>query len=320
MQCCGGDASGISTLLVSIGLLTCCNFQEATHDVLPEVPFLLERWEMSLAGEHRREALRAAMGAADRVLMLGADVETVTVALRRGAQVWCVDRSYQQLEACRQQIDARRNGEKSPVAFHAPARTPQVHWINARVYLPPVPVDLVVVRPVSSPLMRDFDWQMVQRFSQLYGARHQTAPEIFPGQSVLTAEPVLHTFNSCQAPAPHLESAAVCARNTWSRGSRQVLDIVDFRDPPRETVQGAALLRLRVPGPCNAVRFQISHRACGITWHGDSLVMPLTQRINGSRGDRFEVSLSYKPGGDLQAFAASTRVTEAIGVTKQQAA
>jgi len=274
---------------------------------------------MKLAGENRREALRATMGAASRVLMLGADVETVMVALRRGAQVWCVDRCHETLENCRKQVEPFLEGEKAPVAVHGPNWTPQVHWINARVYLPPAPVDLVAVRPVTSPLMQQFDWQMVQRFKQLYETRYGQLPHFFPGQSVLTAEPVLHTFNGCQQPAPHLESAEVCATSTWSRGSKQVIDIVDLRDPPRDTIRGTVLLRLRVAGPCNAVRFQISHRAEGFTWQGDSLVLPLASRMQGSRGDRFEVSLDYTPGGVLQSFAGSARVTEAIRVQSRNA-
>jgi len=259
---------------------------------------------MNLPSEHRREGLRAAMGAARRVLLLGADAETVMVALRRGAEVWCVDRCSTTLDACRQRVEMLASGEAQVrPALRAAAR--RVHWINARVYLPPVAVELVAARQPVSPLLEQFDWTMIDRFKQLYEARYSQQPRLFPGQLVLTAEPVLHTFSRCLPPVPHIEAAAVCAANTWTCGNRQVLDVIDYRDSARQSLTGSALLRVRIAGPCNAVRFQITHRAGGYTWCGNSLLLPLAARVDASRGDRLQVNLDYQPGGSLESFAGS---------------
>lgn len=248
------------------------------------------------------QALDACVPEGGRVLELGGGTGVLSfLAARRAGRVWCVERNGELVRAAERLLT--RNG--------VGARVEVVH-ADAREYLPPEPVDVVVCEMLHVALVREKQLEVIASFKERYARRFGALPRFVPEVTILAVQPVQcdFDFGGYDAPVPIFVDPLGAQDRITELAAPLVYSTIEYDQalPPRFDWRGMAAAT--TPGTFNALRFVTKNLLAilpdegrAVSWHNQYLILPTPEAIPVVAGDAVHVALAYEPGGSIASLA-----------------
>jgi predicted RNA methylase len=265
------------------------------------------------------EALDACVPEGGRVLEFGGGTGVLSfLAARRAAKVWCVERNGELVQAAKRLL--ARNG--------VAARIEVVH-ADAREYLPPEPVDVVVCEMLHVALLREKQIEVLASFKDRYARRFGTLPRFVPEATILAVQPVYcdFAFSGYDAPVPLFVDPLGPQDRITELAAPLVYATIDYQQalPSRFAWQGTAAVS--TAGGLNALRFVtknllaiLTDEGRAVAWHNQYLVLPTPETVPIVPGDAAHVAFAYEPGGSIASLADHIEVSVTAGAAPEIAA
>lgn len=272
-----------------------------------------ERHLQRLVDHERLDAFRRAVGMAvmadQHVVLLGAGTgELAFLAARRGARVTAVESDAATARTCMRLLAANGVGAAVQVVRADPAR-----------WLPDEPADVLVCDCLHGALLREPQVALLSGFREAHLARFGRSPRLLPEAAVLAIQPVRQNFDFAgyHAPVAHYQPAYAAQERCVELGEPMLYAMVDFDCADTGEIGLDVRCILLEPGPVNAIRFitkailAIDTAAPAVVdWYSPHLVLPLPVPLRLPAFARVRVRGAYRPGMDIDAFAAALEVTE----------
>ena len=257
------------------------------------------------------EAIDLAVPHGGRVVELGGGTGVLSFfAARKAARVWCVERNPELADVARRLL--RENG----------AGAVEVVEADAAEWLPPEPVDVVVCEMLHVGLLREKQIQVLSAFAEAYLDRFgPPLPRFLPEATVQAIQPVEQNFDfhGYRAPTPLFQDGGVEQPRTAELGDPCVYHSFLYESGLSERIVWDGVLPIGRAGSLNAVRVItknllaiVPREGRSVDWLMHYLVVPLAEPIAVRPGDEVGVSVDYRAGAPLGAFApAVSRVAAA---------
>ncbi len=251
-----------------------------------------------------RAAIEHVTPVGGRVLELGGGTGVLSwFAAQKAEKVWCVERNPALVRAARQFLDGNPRGEHVEVV-----------QADARSYLPPEPVDVVICEMLHVAMVREKQLEVLAGFRENYLAEFGPPLPVFvPDVTLLAVQPVeqgfcfegyraeVPLFVAPGAPGLGQPLAEPCAYATIDYAS----DI-----PKRFDWRGEFVLDH--DGMINALAFLTRNFLAfvysenrAIDWMMNQLVLPLAEPLHGRAGEPISVSFGYEAGCSLETLQES---------------
>ncbi len=276
-----------------------------TRDELELGQYIPLHYHFNMLGDvHRTGAFEQALDRVvrfgDRVVELGGGTGVLSYfAARRGARVWCVERNPELATAARRFL--RRNG----------ADGAEVVLADAREFVPPQPVEVVVCEMLHVGLLREKQVEVIDAFKANYRERFgELPPRFVPEATVQAVQPLQQdfVFHGFDAPVPLFQDPFAEQPRTVELGPPQVYGSFLYEDPLESEIAWRGTLPIERGGTLNAVRLVTKNllailpaEGSSIDWLMNYLVLPLEQPRRVEAGQALELSLSYRAGDPLHA-------------------
>lgn len=237
-----------------------------------------------------------------KVVDLGAGTGVLSfMAAQKASKVYSVERQPEMVECARTLLAENGCGDKVEV-FDG----------DARDFLPPEPVDVVVCEMLHSALLREKQVEVIQSFKDRYLEKFGgPLPAFIPDTTILGVEPV-HAdfyFHGYQAPISFFEDPGALSHRYTSLGDGKPYCFLEYQSPLPMRVSFNDELTISTAGRFNALRFITKnllavnlYTGLTIDWFNLNLVLPIKAPMDAEAGDRFQVSFSYDTGGEIQAL------------------
>lgn len=237
-----------------------------------------------------------------KVVDLGAGTGVLSfMAAQKASKVYSVERQPEMVECARTLLAENGCGDKVEV-FDG----------DARDFLPPEPVDVVVCEMLHSALLREKQVEVIQSFKDRYLEKFGgPLPAFIPDTTILGVEPV-HAdfyFHGYQAPISFFEDPGALSHRYTSLGDGKPYCFLEYQSPLPMRVSFNDELTISTAGRFNALRFITKnllavnlYTGLTIDWFNLNLVLPIKTPVDAEAGDRFQVSFSYDTGGEIQAL------------------
>jgi protein arginine N-methyltransferase 1 len=255
-------------------------------------------------GFHR--AIQLAVRPGMRVLDLGGGTGVLSwfAAAQGAARVWCVELLPEMAAAARRSLDENPGGERVTVVE-----------ADARSYLPPEPVDVVLCEMLHTGLLREKQIQVIDSFKHRYLERFGgPLPRFVPEATIQAVQPVQQDFeyHGYRAATPVFQDARVTQTRTVELGPPAVFQTFTYDGALPESCAAEVAVPIAEAGLVNAVRVvtknvlavQPSTRQTA-EWIMGYLVVPLASPLLVHPGDRPVVSFDYRPGDELDALTST---------------
>lgn len=220
------------------------------------------------------------------------------LAAKKGAQVWSVEFNPSLVEMSRKFI--KDNGLAHKV---------QISQGDAKTWLPPEPVDLVICEMLHSALLREKQLQVVTAFRDAHYLRFGTKPQLMPCATILAIQPVLqkYDFYGYYAPVPLFQSAYHLSDDCNQCGDPIAYKIIDYDKAHVEPIISNEIFNFDKDTEINALRFitksllDINYfTGKTVDWHNQHLILPLHRNIAIKAGQSLRVSFNYRPGDAIE--------------------
>lgn len=257
-----------------------------------------------------REAIERTVPIGGRVLELGGGTGVLSFfAAQLAERVWCVERNPALAAAARRFL--RGNGCEDRV---------EVVQADARDYLPPEPVDVVICEMLHVGLIREKQLEVLSRFREHYLAQFgHPLPRMIPDTSLLGIQLLEQnfSFDGYVAPVPlFLPPGQVDATRILS--DPEIYSTVEYRVDIPLTFNWHGRLTATRDGTLNAIGFLTKNFLAfvlaenrAVTWMMNQLVLPLAEPIAVKAGDGIAMELHYDAGCPLETLQESLDVTQA---------
>lgn len=246
-----------------------------------------------------------------RVLDLGGGTGVLSYfAAQRAARVWCVERNPELVHAAKRAL--ARNGVAARV---------EVVTADARTYLPPEPVDVVVCEMLHAGLLREKQVEVIASFKKRYAQRFGGRLPIFvPEATILAVQPVHYrfAFAEYEVAIPLFFDPMGPQDGVTELGDPLVYAALDYREalPTRFDWQGTCSFTR--DATFNALRF-VTKNVLAVTlgddptidWHNQYLVIPTPEALPVHAGDEAVIRFAYEAGAEIDALVDSVAVTRA---------
>lgn len=254
-----------------------------------------------------RNAIAAVVRPGVKVLELGGGTGILSYfAAKRAAKVWCVERNPALVDAARRFLSMNSGGERVEVV-HA----------DARDYLPPEPVDVVICEMLHVGLLREKQIAVLSAWKDRYQRVFGSLPRFIPEASLLAVQPVQQSFSfdGYYAPVPLFRAALSETDGCEGLGPAATYATIDYREPLPARVKWEGILTIQRAGWFNAVRLATKNllailvrRQRTIDWLNQFLVLPLGTTMTVLPGQAVRITLDYEPGAPLEAISKSMTV------------
>jgi len=190
---------------------------------------------------------------------------------------------------------------------------------DARDYLPPEPVDIVVCEMLHSALLREKQLEVIESFKQRYCKKFgSTLPVFIPNASILGVEPVYadFSFQGYSAPIAFFEDPGALSERYISLGEAQVYAVIEYQADNSLDLNFDGILSINEHGKFNALRFITKNilsmnleQGSSIDWMNMNLILPIKHPTNAKPGDQFHVNFQYHSGGEISSLKSCIEVT-----------
>jgi len=248
------------------------------------------------------EALALVVPEGGRVVELGGGTGILSFfAARKARRVWCIERNPELAGAARSLL--RANGAADRV---------DVLVADARDFVPPEPVDVVVCEMLHVGLLREKQVEVIDAFKANYRARFDGAlPRFVPEATVQAVQPLQQdfAFHGYQAPVPLFQDPHSLQPRTTELGQPQVYSSFLYEDFLHHEIAWRGALPIERDGTLNALRIVTKNllaivptQGRSIDWLMNYLVVPLERPREVHAGETLELSLVYRTGAPLSAL------------------
>lgn len=282
------------------------------RDELELGQFIPLHYHFNMLGDAHRtgafeEALDLVVPDGGTVVELGGGTGVLSFfAARRATRVWCVERNPELARAARALL--RANG----------ADGVEVVELDAREFVPPEPVDVVVCEMLHVGLLREKQVQVVNAFARNYLDRHgPPLPRFVPDATVQAVQPVQqdYVFHGYRAPTPLFQDPHAVQPRTVELGPPVVYQSFLYESSPiPERIDWEGALAIAAGGELSALRIVtknllaiVPRERRSVDWLMSYLVVPLERPLAVEAGDAVHVSFAYAPGDPLDALAPELR-------------
>jgi protein arginine N-methyltransferase 1 len=222
------------------------------------------------------------------------------LAAKKGAHVYSVEFNPSLVEVSRKFI--KDNGLAHKV---------QISQGDAKTWLPPEPVDLVICEMLHSALLREKQLQVVSAFRDAHFLRFGKKPKLLPNATILGVQPVfqVYDFYGYYAPVPLFQSAYHQVENCMPCNDPIAYKIIDYDKAHMETISANEIFNFDTDVKINALRF-ITKSLLNINyitgktvdWHNQHLIIPMHRTLEINAGQSLRVSFNYRPGDSIEAL------------------
>jgi len=246
-----------------------------------------------------------------RVLDMGAGTGVLSfLAAQKAAKVYSVERQPEMVQCARTLLEENGCGD-----------TVELIQADARDYLPPEPVDVVVCEMLHSALLREKQVEVIQSFKGRYREKFGDKMPIFiPDTTILGVEPVYANFSyqGYQAPISFFEDPGALSERYLSLGEAKPYCILEYQEEAPTTLNFDESISIHTNGRFNALRFITKNLLSvnlnsgkTVDWMNLNLILPIKKSLDAEAGNQFHVSFSYQAGGEIQALKNSIEVIKA---------
>jgi len=249
-----------------------------------------------------RSAIERLVPEGGKVLDMGAGTGVLSFfAARKAARVYSVERQPEMVECARALL--AENGCDAKV---------EVIKADARDYLPPEPVDVVVCEMLHSALLREKQAEVIQSFKDRYREKFgDNLPTFIPDTTILGVQPIEadFSFQGYHAPISFFEDPADLSERYLSLGDVEPYHTLEYQNEIPMTLGFDGSLAITADGSFNALRFVTKNilsidlkTGTTVDWFNLNLILPIKAPLDAVSGDTFRVSFKYSAGGDIQAL------------------
>lgn len=243
-----------------------------------------------------------------KVLDMGAGTGVLSfLAAQKAARVYSIERQPELVECARALLKENGCGEKVELVQG-----------DAREYLPPEPVDVVVCEMLHSALLREKQLEVIQSFKDRYREKFgDKLPLFIPDATILGVEPICadFSFQGYHAPISFFEDPGSLSDRYTSLGEVKPYATLEYQAELPEQLGFDGLLRVTHSGCFNALRFITKNLLAmnfttGTTtdWMNMNLILPIKTAIDANAGDQYQVKFNYRAGGEIQTLKNSIAV------------
>jgi predicted RNA methylase len=248
------------------------------------------------------EAIDTVVRPGGRVVDLGAGTGILSFrAAQRAARVWAVERNPELVAAAARLLEANGAADVEVVAA------------DARDWLPPEPVDVVVCEMLHVGLLREKQVEVIDSFAQRYLERHgPPLPRFLPEATIQAVQPVHQDFefHGYRAPVPFFQDGNALQLRTTSLGEPVVYHTLVYGNDLSREIAWTGDLPITTSGELNALRFITKNllailptQGRSIDWLMNYLIVPLETPVSVAAGDAPKVSFAYEAGAPLTDLA-----------------
>ncbi len=240
-----------------------------------------------------------------KVLDMGAGTGVLSfMAAQKASRVYSVERQPEMVQCARGLLTENGCGGKVELVQG-----------DARDYLPPEPVDVVVCEMLHSGLLREKQLEVIQSFKDRYREKFgEKLPVFIPDATILGVEPISadFSFQGYQAPISFFEDPGILSARYLSLGEVIPYCVLEYQAEIPTQLSFDGLLSVSKEGRFNALRFITKNllainlkNGATIDWMNLNLILPINEPIDAKAGDQFQVSFNYEAGGEIQALKSS---------------
>ncbi|MCL2603328.1 MAG: methyltransferase domain-containing protein [Defluviitaleaceae bacterium] len=222
-------------------------------------------------------------------------------AAQQARKVYYVEYNPELVSEARRILAANPNGE----------RVELIHG-DARGFVPPEPIDIVICEMLHVGLLREKQMQVIDAFKRNYINKYgEPLPIFIPFAAIQAVQPVYHPFefHGYRAAVPMFNDPYAENPDLTALGDPVVYHQVLYAQPFDFCIEWNGTLPVTVDGTVNALRFitknllAVEPETQAITdWYNNYLVHPLETPIEVNAGDALEVRISYETGAPLSAL------------------
>jgi protein arginine N-methyltransferase 1 len=244
-----------------------------------------------------RDAIARVVRPGMRVLELGAGTGVLAhFAVEAGAaSVTAVERELSVYQAASRALAA--HGDEVRV----------VHG-DARSFVPPGPVDVVICEMLHVGLLRERQVEVIRAFRSLYPG---PPPLFLPCATVQAIQPLCQnfTFYGYTVPAPLFQEPAAAQPRTIALAPPAVFQSFFYGDVLPDLCAGDVRFVVETSGVLNAVRMitknLLTEDPPPVEWLMNYLVVPLPEPTEVTAGDTVRIRFAYRPGDEIPELMAS---------------
>ena len=243
------------------------------------------------------------------VLELGAGTGVLSsFALRRGAQVTCVERNP---------VLASKTEEL--LAANGLSAQATVVTADACDFIPQRPVDVVICEMLHVAMLREKQLQVIDAFKRNYRAAFGSSVKLssfIPEASILMWQPIRQSFDFAGywAPVPMFQVPRQEDPRTCEIGPLDPYASISYESEFPLRFECDQLIEAAIDGEINAVRFITQNvlaidmtKQTATTWPNQCLILPLDEPIDVTAGQRLRLRFAYQAGASLEDLAAALR-------------
>lgn len=245
------------------------------------------------------EAISSAVPIGSRVLDLGGGTGVLSFfAAQRAARVWCVERNPELVQAARRLL-----------AINPHAERVEVIQADAFDYLPPEPVDVVICEMLHVGMLREKQVPVMNSFKQRYLEKFGAPLPLFVPEAFIQAVQPVHQsfdFNGYYAPVPSLQDPSAKHQRTTELAEPVLFQMASYSESLPAGCAWQGEISIAQGGSLNALRFItknvltiLEEEQRSIDWFSQYLILPLTNPLEVSSGQRISVAFSYTLGDPI---------------------
>ncbi|MEM7377316.1 MAG: methyltransferase domain-containing protein [Pseudomonadota bacterium] len=249
-----------------------------------------------------REAITHVVPEGGTVLELGGGTGVLSCfAAQRARHVWCVEFNPELVALSQALLRQNLNGDRVEVVL-----------ADARTWLPPEPVDVVVCEMLHTGLLREQQAAVLQSFKRRYlECFGGPLPRFVPEACLQAIQPIEQDFvhEGYFAPCLQFQSPVAEQSRSVELGAPTVYQVFCWDDAiPTQCAYDGPVAIAR-DGRVNALRVITKNLLAivddgqrTIDWHNQYMIVPLDTPIDMAAGDTLHVSFQYCPGDALSAL------------------
>lgn len=244
-----------------------------------------------------------------KVLELGGGTGVLScLAANKASKVWCVEFNPDLVAESRRFLRLNPDGHKV-----------EVIQADAFAYLPPEPVDVVICEMIHVAMLREKQIAVIESFKQRYLQRFGgKLPVFIPDAIIMAVQPLQQSYDffGFYAPIIQFQRPQDLQPGSIELAPPTVYSSLDLANKTALEIEWQGSFILTQDGTVNALRFitknilaLLQAQASTIDWLIEYLVLPLTEPVEGKKGDVLQVSFSYLAGGSIRSLEKSMSVT-----------
>jgi len=255
------------------------------------------------------QALQQVVWPGAKVLELGGGTGVLSFfAARRAGHVWCVERNPELVAISHRILRQNPNGHKV-----------EIIQADARFYVPPEPVDVVICEMLHVGLLREKQVEIIDKFKQRYLEKFGGPLPIFVPEACIQAFQLVEqdfNFEGYYAPTISFQDPTATQDRTQNLSVPTLFQRFSYEDALPDVCSWDGDVAIAVGGRLNAIRVITKNILAihmeeqrSIDWYNQYLIVPLDEPLDVRVRDSVAVQFDYRPGAPLDALSDSLRVS-----------